>query len=402
MESLLRGIYYHVEKHGIVCFKRDTITGKLILLEEITTSKKVSQSCGMLVLSNTIIQFQILYGELSTSKGWNGGELFNRVLAAYYFFILPVVSMYIRICYGKSKEIVLYINGLLQLSNKVFWKDRTLVEHLNFAFAWVLYPSIVLAPTFLVILMHWNNPCRSTLLGSWLLSECRSVSVELENENTTLRFINRAWAMLSKIFVLMVNHVILSKGCSATLFCMVVLNILCMLKLHDHLKSENPDNWSTWQATKFREIQVFALLNNEINQNALLVFTFSLILVISLEITAFVRMEWNAENFVALGFFSYSCFNSCFFLIIIMGGGMIAVYSTSKTLFELIKRKQSCTGRFLNATQRLEKRWLTKFCRSCTPLRVKLGESNFLEELTPLNCINTAVDLTVNMLLLGT
>ncbi|CAL8121576.1 unnamed protein product [Orchesella dallaii] len=402
MESLLRKIFNQVEQHGTGCFTWDTKTRKLILFDEVS-SKNVNRTCDYLILGNVIILLQIFVGELSQTNGLSKGDSFNRLLTAYLIAALPILCVQIQVCRNKAREIVLYINGLLRLPIQNFWKDVCLIHRVNLAYAWVWYVTISITPTVMVIGLHWKNPCRSTLLGGWLLPECRTT----QDDAITKGIFHMVWRFLSKTVVLVINHLLWSKSLSSGIVCMVVLQNLCMLLQLENLKRfSNTFSKSKvlkpGEILKFREIQMLALLNNVIIQNALLMFTFCMIILISLAITVFVKLEWNTENIMAFTLFSCSGSNATQFFLMCMGGGMIGIYSTSKELFAMIKRKQKyTTGKtFLTVRQHFGHKRLTRFCRSCTPIRIKLGESNFVEELTPLKCISAAVELTVNVLLL--
>lgn len=75
--------------------------------------------------------------------------------------------------------------------------------------------------------------------------------------------------------------------------------------------------------------------------------------------------------------------------------GMVSMCAYSKIVLE---RAKYLTVDFVS---RREKLLIKKIWRSCDKIKVKFGDSNFLEELTPLRCLDFSVDMTVQLLLLS-
>lgn len=49
----------------------------------------------------------------------------------------------------------------------------------------------------------------------------------------------------------------------------------------------------------------------------------------------------------------------------------------------------------------IRQKWTRLFLRSCGAIKMKFGGNSYVDRLTPLNCIGHAVQLTVQILLLG-
>lgn len=87
------------------------------------------------------------------------------------------------------------------------------------------------------------------------------------------------------------------------------------------------------------------------------------------------------------------CVADCMILLIGLTSGMVRVYKESGYLQEKIKRVEENRRIFCNG--KLHR----KYWASCQKVKLKLGVSNCLEELTPLKCVDKALQLTVNLLL---
>lgn len=81
-------------------------------------------------------------------------------------------------------------------------------------------------------------------------------------------------------------------------------------------------------------------------------------------------------------------------VFVVLIGCMSKVHVTSHKMFEKL-RCQACK---LN---KMDKRLWNRLNRSCTNIRVKFGSLNYIDRLTPLNCLDFANNLTYNILLLS-
>lgn len=74
-------------------------------------------------------------------------------------------------------------------------------------------------------------------------------------------------------------------------------------------------------------------------------------------------------------------------------GGFSEVHQESRLSFENISRRIS------KLRIRKERKWAERFVKSCGLIKIKFGGNNFVEELTPLNCLSHATQLAVQILL---
>lgn len=78
--------------------------------------------------------------------------------------------------------------------------------------------------------------------------------------------------------------------------------------------------------------------------------------------------------------------------LISMIGGMANVYLKS---VQVIKKFRLTFG------SRLDLQWQVRFQRSCKPLKIMIGWGNFIDQQTPLTCIDTSLSQCVDLLLIG-
>jgi len=81
-------------------------------------------------------------------------------------------------------------------------------------------------------------------------------------------------------------------------------------------------------------------------------------------------------------------------VLVVLVGGMVGVYLDSKSVFQILWKRLGTN------LPRNERKYLLKYYRSWL-IRINLGSSNFLDALTPLNCLSFAFSITVQILLIS-
>jgi len=74
---------------------------------------------------------------------------------------------------------------------------------------------------------------------------------------------------------------------------------------------------------------------------------------------------------------------------------MVAVHKTSEKMLVEANRLVGSLE-----MSRYMKLWVKRFWRSCDEVKIRFGDNNFLDTLTPLRCMDTSMNLTVQVLLL--
>lgn len=149
-------------------------------------------------------------------------------------------------------------------------------------------------------------------------------------------------------------------------------------------------------AIGYRTLQVLAVFMNEVQQKVLV----TSIIFAGVPLTAFglvfLIQTMQADADPVLLCLSIVVIPNGTLAMIALLGGMARLYSESeKCRNGFIHRLQSYAWSFKE-----RKQWKT-FGKSCSLIKVKFGKINFIERLTPLNCINSTSDLTMQLLLVG-
>lgn len=145
----------------------------------------------------------------------------------------------------------------------------------------------------------------------------------------------------------------------------------------------------------YREIELIGNICNEIQQKAQLpTIIAGAIAVLGISTAFLIKTPATPDNIPLFVVMLLSSAETGLFLLFCVGG-LAEVYKESSATLQDIKLYLS------NFPQGKGRRWLGRFAKSCWVIKMKFGENYFVEELTPLNCISHAIDLSVQILLLG-
>lgn len=324
----------------------------------------------------------------------NFNSALSKALNWLAILVLLVYSIHINACFDKSEEIIAYTKGLHQFSARMnqYWssKKRGIIQKANLLIAITTIPVALSFPPGYVFGLHWFNPHgRTSLIGYWLLEEDDGF---------------RAFAIKLALFLL--NLWVWAAGLSVTAFCVGGIQALCTISLRDsiHLfcNMEKSDGMLSWyqKATVYRQVQLLGGLHNDVQSGAIMgVIIAAPLFIIPMGTMITIRFPWTSENLLLLvisGYLTWAATVSGLFII----GGQAGVWKDSNMLVEMVD-KLSIKNLISGSSSRQERKWRKIFWRSCRNLiKVKFGSSNFVEEKTPLNCLNCAISLTVQLLLL--
>lgn len=146
---------------------------------------------------------------------------------------------------------------------------------------------------------------------------------------------------------------------------------------------------------EYRTLQLLANLMNSITQNELnTMLAYGGILVLSLSEATLVKLAFMTTNVAIFLLFLFLLLNSYIGLIVIFTG-FARVHESSNSVLKDMKRHMSTIKMAKDRKQR------KCFHNSCSSIKVYLGSVNFVDSLTPLNFINFANNLTVQIVLVG-
>lgn len=144
----------------------------------------------------------------------------------------------------------------------------------------------------------------------------------------------------------------------------------------------------------YRHIQLLTNLSNDIQQKWIIPAPlFGALVGSGAGLAVLVQIPASSENLVILLIMAIIWADFILFLLICLGT-FATLYKESKATVQKIKLSLA------EISDRIERIWARKFLRSCGALKVKFGANNFVEELTPLNCLSYSLQISVQILLL--
>ncbi|CAL8140077.1 unnamed protein product [Orchesella dallaii] len=342
-----------------------------------------------------------------TNYNQSGGSLMSKTEIAFYLTAVIANDFHLNECFKKASDIVLYVNGLIIFSEKYNqnkkWKSHSLLEKLDIGVAYSMYVTAATFAFNFVVLQHWNEPCKSFFLGYQLLDECGIFKI-IENVDTHVKY-NITLGI--KLSFLMFNYLVFNVGVQLAAFVIGGLQSLCTITLCGHIATFK-NIWIEGEIPRLdaslihREIQVMATIFNKIQQGSLMtVAIVQPVILLALCSFTLLKTPWNGDTVGVLAQFSLIVFDTALVVMVTLGG-MAKVHNASKEAIDAMKQNVNCMANSSNNFVTMKGfKWQRKFVESCSPIKVKFGTDNFVEDDTPLNCISQAFDLTVQLLLLG-
>lgn len=179
---------------------------------------------------------------------------------------------------------------------------------------------------------------------------------------------------------------------------------LCSLMLKDCIhafwkaeSSVNSRSSSLNRTCRYREIQLLANLQTAVKAGVVMpLMIFCPLVIVALVPAISLGISWSTENLALIIYLTYSLLASLTLIIFVIGG-QADVWKESKRMFVSIDRSLVTSRMQGAAVTRGEE----KFWNSCKNLiKVKFGVDNYFEIITPLNCLNWTMGMTVQILLI--
>ncbi len=157
---------------------------------------------------------------------------------------------------------------------------------------------------------------------------------------------------------------------------------------------QNGDKLSIYQkGLLYRHIQILAAMLNELQTGPPILIIISGPTLFSALVMSTLVESWDSDIlFVATLVINLV---DCIVLIIAVLGQMSTVCRNSSKTIELMSVKPKAY--FIKR----DHKWEQRFYKSCTPIKVIINSGNFVDSLTPLNCLQLSFSLSVNILLLN-
>lgn len=145
----------------------------------------------------------------------------------------------------------------------------------------------------------------------------------------------------------------------------------------------------------FRHLQLVANLCNDVLQSRIVPATIAgAVIVFGVSLAIVVNLISKQGNVYILLLMAIICVETVFYLIFGLRG-LAEVYDLSKRSLQIVRIH------IITVRGRLRRRGTRQFVKSCWVIRMKFAGNNFVEMLTPLNCIIHATQIAVQIPLLG-
>ncbi|CAL8128263.1 unnamed protein product [Orchesella dallaii] len=306
---------------------------------------------------------------------------------------------------AESKEFVKLFNSFIEFEERRYKKsgrpqNSTKTRMNGILFTKYLMQMMAVTGILMPILANLDiirNPCWPSYVGYWLSDRCQG------KLGSTL---DVAWTM--KESGITVAIALFSYFNWSFMLCCYSFQILASLILQGYCmktyiskfgsamrKTKTVTSTTRNKVMEFRELQIFAIHYRLINSSYFLGFhTFCLIIVgvICLYNTIIWAQNPDASSVqLGLNVLYLWCSFVTIFITVFIYGILADVYKISKQ----VEKAMNC-----NEKLKTDK-WLTRFLKTCPPIRVFIGGSNFLDELTPLTLEDFVISQTVSLLLMN-
>lgn len=360
-------------------------------------NKEFKQILFLRLTTRKVFIFFLICQEIASNftTGFNGGKLYN------WFAILTLLAHNAahHTCLTERHEIVLYVNELFRfLEKNTLQLNTSENEHCLRAkfikqFARLCVATMFFVPAGYVFgLLWWDTATKSSIVGYWILRQ----------------FGNNLFRLLLKIIIFSLNYWSWQVNVIAGVFCYCGIQIVCTYLLIHCIttmwKVEEAGNamTSAWErAVIYKGLQIIAILQTEVQSGS----TMTMIILtptlgVAVGSATVVGMPWTPENAVLLLISVYVAFCSAFALLVLLGGHA-EVCEESKRMLSNIRRLQISKRVAGMGVSRKEHMIQQRFWWSCANLiKVTFGVNNYVENDTPLNCLNWAVAMAVQLMLM--
>lgn len=155
---------------------------------------------------------------------------------------------------------------------------------------------------------------------------------------------------------------------------------------------------------EYREFYILATLANNLQQSSVNIATIAgAISAQPIILVSLLKLKYSTSTLVPMLLLTVTFLEAMQFIVIFVGG-WAGIYAESKALLNsygrYIARSHSYAYK-AGFTSKVKLKWMRRFVKSCQLIKIRFGSLNFIEELTPLTCLDFANNLTIQLLLLS-
>ncbi len=363
------------------------------------TKKLRYKTCTHTVLA-IIIFLQLTFG--ARFNFGNAPNIFDKFLAFFCLWCNGIQTCYLQFSRLNQYNLESFLNSILKFSRKntdTLAKPKEQSDGLE-TFKLVLVPMLMISITIFVPCfvfgLHWINPCKPSLLGYFLLEECYN------NTNLYQGYLYLFIRVVFKLCICILNVWMWYFSAFCVCFFTSAISLISPLILSKSITSL----WYKLRATGdipnyskgYREIQILNSLYNEVQKHLLGILIVGAIFCVTTNLTLLIK-SLNGSILEV----SYIIMSTSILAVLNSGAAMLLVLSAFVSVHKKSKQLlQDVKGLECLETSRASRRWARKYWRSCEKIKIKFGDYNFVEELTPIRCLDFTANITVQMLILAT
>lgn len=395
-KNLFGMICYCPSKIGVIPLKWQEENHRLVFRGNENSGLTPKRKLHIQYLIYSFIPLQGIYCFYFCQDSYNLSFSDKMMYGLGLFGLITAITIQFS-CVFKASSQCQYINGIVEISKSInrSFKPKSTIKKLDFVFAACLTPSIIIAPFLLVFGLHWFSPCKPSLAGYIFIPECSSAYKDFET--TMLNFVVKAlifginhWSWAASLFCV--------AFCTSGFLVLGVLSFVDFLHAFEEMAKDETEEGIYQIRICYRKIQILECLCNDVQQSDLMVVTImggTLVLISAID--AALMVPWTLENAPGLLYFVLVAVNLSLYLLVGVGT-MSEIFQEFEDLLNRLKRRRIMIGQH---RKRLCFQWRERFYLSCTPVKFKFGEFNFVDRLTPLKCISFAINQSVSILLLS-
>ncbi len=217
---------------GCILLEWNPATQKMHLIHNSSQKSKLNHKTG---IHAGLLLIMILQGILALTKQAKSYSFTDQFVYGIGLVMVLAGHLELRVCRTHAVAICLYVNGIMLFQNKyhkilyngsivsMLTRPLSQIEKINVRFAYAYCLSALFVPVAFLYGLHWQNPCKPSLIVYWLIPECG-------NTNKWM------WSICGKVIVLLINHWALSFSWHAAQFVLGGIHVICTLSLRGFIE----------------------------------------------------------------------------------------------------------------------------------------------------------------------
>ncbi len=145
------------------------------------------------------------------------------------------------------------------------------------------------------------------------------------------------------------------------------------------------------RANIFRQLQILTAMLNAFHQGPPIIYVLTGPMLMS-ALCLSTLVQGSIPDFMSIAVLAILLVD-CNMILMVIFGQMATVYRRSCKILKFM------TSKYDREKRNRQNKWEQRFYRSCSPLKIMISKANFVDVLTPLNCVQISIGLSVNLML---